>query len=229
MKIRFINILIIILILILLLVVGLYIYKKTYKSKKLIIIESVIKNNESIVAAGNIGKYPILLKSIDNGKTWKEKNISIFNLLPSNSIYYLGYNDKTIWIHEYKPCIECDFSNKLIRISYSHDFGSIWKSISYNKISESNNLRLEFYNNKQGELIDLNDEKKDYYNTINGGENWKKGKLENKIIKLENPTKKLLITNSKTNNNEYIMWLEKNQITKQNIGILPRKINQLHK
>lgn len=147
-------------------------------------------NKSRTLASGRAGKFPILIGSENGGTTWEEISLKNWFLFPSESNYTLNVVKNTIWIHEMKPCITCDFSNEILNIYYSHDSGKSWTKINLNDFKPSTNLMLRFFDAENGQISGINKtnaEDFNYYHTTDGGKTWNKGSLPNlEIIKKEN-------------------------------------------
>ncbi len=218
----------IIALIILIIPLGLLVFKNIHQSNQLLTINNIIKNNETIIASGNLGSFPILLMSNDNGQTWKQKSLGyLSSLVSSNSHYLLENNGGMIWVNESKPCIECDFSNKVINSYYSNDFGESWESIPFFKSFFSSNQMLKFYNNTEGEIISLSEERTVNYSTIDGGEKWKKGSLDKKPEKDKNQLFKIRKVYFKKEEDKYILRIKEKDCTYIRLGFLLRKMESL--
>lgn len=160
-----------------LLITGLYAYK--YVSTKNISEEAnnssikIFKHKNLIFKYGNKGDYPLLQVSKDS-KDWRTINLRgfILDAIPSGSRFDdINSNGNTIWFYHLKSCIECDCSNLVYSIYYSHDNGDTWDAISPKGTCAS----VNFYNDKDGIMI--YGEGKALY-TVDGGKTWQDKKTK---------------------------------------------------
>ncbi|WP_130736947.1 hypothetical protein [Flavobacterium sp. J27] len=140
---------------------------ETYKTE-------IFEHNKIKYEIGNIGKYPCLKILANSDKEWKVINLRglIKDAFPSNTYYY-GFKgvDNTVWFYELETCIECDGSNKLHNIHYSHDNGNTWFRVDHSYVKQ--NAHIEFINDKKGFItVYINDLLK-RYETQDGGLNWR--------------------------------------------------------
>ena len=132
------------------------------------------------VATGNVGDYPVILKS-DRGGEWQElyPKSRLFSLLPSQSVYgrFSANSAGTIWLTEGENCSEC--RHESLGIYYSHDMGDSWTPIPVKYVQA--HTWLVFYTPRYGELAvpqPEHEERSDFYHTFDGGKTWLPGSLE---------------------------------------------------
>lgn len=140
------------------------------------------------IATGNVGEYPVILKS-NQGREWQElyPKGRLSSLFPSQSEYgrFSANSAGTIWLTEGENCSEC--RHESLGIYYSHDTGDSWVSIPEKYIQA--HTWLVFYSARYGELAvpqPENEESSDYYHTLDGGKNWIPGSLKD-IYKATEP------------------------------------------
>lgn len=110
---------------------GLYIHKyyttkDIYETPENSYNIKMLKNKSKFFRYGSNGNYPILQISTDN-KNWETINMRgiLFDAIPLESRYdnFQSLNNN-IWFYHLKSCIECDCSNIIYNIYYSHDNGN---------------------------------------------------------------------------------------------------------